>query len=216
MAPLLFYAADTPNNLKVAIALVEMGLPYRVIPIDLDARHQFTPEFLALNPNNKVPVVIDADGPGGAPISIFESGAILQYLGRKTRMLYPTDERRRSEVEQWLFWQMAGLGPMLGQAWHFDARRNAEPYAARRFGDEGRRLGHVLEARLRETKYLGGAEYSIADIAAYPWVATSRRLLDIARGTHPNCRRWLDAVRARPPVRKASAMLHEINKCSMH
>jgi GSH-dependent disulfide-bond oxidoreductase len=210
MVPILFYAADTPNNLKVAVALVEMHLAYRLIPVDLDARQQFTPEFLALNTNNKVPVIVDPSGPGGAPISIFESGAILQYLGRKTGMLYPAEERYRTQVEQWLFWQMAGLGPMLGQAWHFRARRKAEPYAAARFSDEGRRLGRVMEARLREAEYLGGAHYSIADIAAYPWVRSSCRVLEITRDTHPNCRRWLDAVRARLFVGRAIAMLRGI------
>jgi GST-like protein len=173
-------------------------------------RKQFTPEFLALTPNNKVPVMVDPDGPGRVPISIFESGAILRYLGRKTGMFYPADDRHRAQVEQWLYWQMAGLGPMLGQAWHFGARRNAEPYTASCFRNESRRLGRVLETRLREVEYLAGAEYSIADIAAYPWVQSSERMLGITGATHPNCRRWLDAVRNRPSIRQAVAMLRAI------
>lgn len=207
MSPITFYASETPNNLKIAIALLEMELDYSLIHVDLDAGQQFAPDFLAISPNNKVPVIVDQDGPDGHPISIFESGAILQYLAHKTGKFYSNDLRRRTEVDQWLFWQIAGLGPMLGQAWHFTHHQATDAYSASRFRSESRRLGGVLEMRLQRSKYLGGETYSIADIAAYPWVRSSWHLLEIARATHPNCFRWLASLRARPAVRAANAVL---------
>ena len=160
----------TPNGFKIRIMLEECGLPYRVRPVDIGKGDQFKPAFLKISPNNRMPAIVDPDGPGGKPISVFESGAILQYLGRKTGLFYPEDERARVEVEQWLYWQVGGLGPMAGQAHHFRlyAPRKV-PYGIERYTKEVTRLYGVLDKRLRGRSYIAG-EYSIADMAALPWV----------------------------------------------
>ena len=185
--------------------LEECGLPYTVRPVDISRGEQFAPAFLAISPNNRIPAIVDPDGPGGRPISVFESGAILQYLGRKSGKFYPRDERGRVAVEQWLFWQMGGLGPMAGQAMHF--RRYApEPiaYALARYTDEVNRLFGVMNIRLADAAFLAG-RYSIADIACVGWVRLAERLgQDLAR--FPHLKRWFETVRARPAVKRAFAI----------
>ena len=175
-APIDLYYWPTPNGWKITIMLEECGLPYTVIPVDISKGEQFKPEFLAISPNNRMPAIVDHDGPGGKPISIFESGAILQYLGRKTGKFYPQDERGRVEVDQWLFWQMANLGPKAGEANHF--RRYAPeklPYAIERFTNEMNRIYGVMNTRLGDREFLAG-RYSIADIACVGWVEPGRAL----------------------------------------
>jgi GST-like protein len=196
------YFWPTPNGWKVSIMLEECGLPYSVIPLNIAAGAQFEPAFLAISPNNRMPAIVDHDGPGGAPISVFESGAILQYLGRKTGRFYPSDERRRVAVEEWLFWQMAGLGPMAGQAHHFRLHASEQiPYAIRRYTDECNRLYGVMDRRLAEHPYLAGPEYTIADIACIGWTSRwERQGQDPAE--FPHVRRWLETVRARPAVQR--------------
>ena len=173
--PIDLYFWPTPNGHKIRIMLEECGLPYRVRPVDINKGDQFKPAFLRISPNNRMPAIVDPDGPGGRAISVFESGAILQYLGRKTGQLYPEDERARVEVEQWLFWQVGGLGPMAGQAHHFRlfAPRKV-PYGIERYTTEVTRLYGVLDRRLRGRSYIAGA-YSIADVACYPWALSWER-----------------------------------------
>ena len=199
--PIDLYYWPTPNGWKMSIMLEECGLPYRMIPVNISAGEQFKPEFLAISPNNRMPAIVDPDGPGGKPISVFESGAILQYLGRKTGQFYPADERARVQVEEWLFWQMAGLGPMSGQNNHFrNYAQEKLPYAIRRYEDEVNRLYGVLNKRLADRDYLAG-DYSIADIACVGWArGWERQGQEIA--DFPHMKRWLDAVQARPAVQR--------------
>lgn len=196
------YTWTTPNGRKVSIMLEETGLPYNVHPIDITKGEQHDPEFLKLSPNNKIPAIIDPEGPDGKPISMFETGAILIYLADKTGRFYPTDPRTRLVVLQWLMWQMGGFGPMLGQAHHF--RRFAKekiPYAIERYTNETKRLYGVIDKRLGEAAYLGGEEYSIADIATFPWAARHEwHGVDLPE--FPNVKRWYDAVAARPAVER--------------
>jgi GST-like protein len=200
--PIALYYWPTPNGWKISIMLEECRLPYVVRPVDISRGEQFTPEFLQISPNNRMPAIVDPHGPGGRPISVFESGAILQYLGRKTGKFYPPGERARVEVEQWLFWQMGGLGPMAGQAMHF--RRYAPeplPYAVARYSDEVNRLYGVMDRRLADRAFLAGA-YSIADMACVGWVRLAERQgQDLAQ--FPHLRRWYEAIRARPAVARA-------------
>jgi GSH-dependent disulfide-bond oxidoreductase len=194
-----------------------MELPYVVRPVAIGKGEQFKPEFLAISPNNRVPAIVDPDGPGGKPISGFESGAILQYLGRKTGKFYPADERRRVEVEQWLFWQVAGVGPMFGQASHF---RNYAPslvddpvkidYSVKRYGDEMNRLLGVLDRRLADRTFLAG-DYSIADMALYPWVAMTARLGQDISGLI-SARAWLDRMAHRPAVQRGMEVGAELRR----
>ena len=204
-APIALYYWPTPNGWKISIMLEECDLPYVVHPVDISKGEQFTGEFLKISPNNRMPAIVDPDGPGGRPISVFESGAILQYLGRKTGKFYPRDERARVAVDEWLFWQMGGLGPMAGQAVHF--RRYAPepiPYALERYTDEVNRLYGVMNTRLATLNYLAG-RYSIADIACVGWVRLAERQgQDLAQ--FPNLQRWFEAVRARPAVKRAFAI----------
>ncbi len=199
------YYWPTPNGWKISIMLEECGLPYDVEYVDILAGDQFKPDFLAISPNNRVPAIVDPDGPDGNPIAIFESGAILQYLGNKTGKLYPREIHQRIEVDQWLFWQMAGLGPMSGQAGHFRnyARQNI-PYAIARYTNEVARLYGVMNKRLADRPYLAGA-YSIADIACYPWV-TSYERLGQNMDAFPHLKRWYDAIEARPAVVRGTAL----------
>lgn len=199
--PIALHYWPTPNGHKITIMLEECGLPYDIVPVNIGKGDQFKPEFLAISPNNRMPAIVDPDGPGGAPISIFESGAILQYLGRKTGKLYPSDERRRVEVEEWLFWQMAGLGPMAGQAHHFrNYAPEKIPYGIDRYTNEVNRLYGVMNKRLADRDFLAG-DYSIADIASYPWVRPYKNQgQDLAE--FPNLERWYQRVRARPAVAK--------------
>jgi GSH-dependent disulfide-bond oxidoreductase len=203
--PIELYYWPTPNGWKISIMLEECGLPYTVHSVNIGKGDQFKPDFLAISPNNKMPAIVDPDGPGGEPISIFESGAILQYLGRKTGRFYPTDERRRVEVDQWLFWQMGGFGPMLGQAHHFRIYAPEQiPYAIDRYTNETNRLYGVLDRRLAGRDFVAG-EYSIADMAIFPWAKLwERQGQDIEQ--FPNLRRWLDANLARPAVQRGLAV----------
>ncbi len=185
--------------------LEECGLPYVVRPVDISRGEQFTPQFLAISPNNRMPAIVDPSGPGARPIAVFESGAILQYLGRKTAKFYPREERARVAVDEWLFWQMAGLGPMAGQAMHF--RRYAPEliaYAVARYTDEVNRLYGVMNKWLANREFLAG-RYSIADIASVGWVRFAERQgQDLAQ--FPHVRRWYETIRARPAVKRAFAI----------
>ncbi|WP_276330209.1 glutathione S-transferase N-terminal domain-containing protein [Rhodoplanes elegans] len=203
----LFYWS-TPNGWKISIMLEECRLPYVVRPINIGKGEQFDPSFLAVAPNNRIPAIVDPDGPGGRPISIFESGAILQYLGRKTGKLYPADERKRVEVDQWLMWQMGGLGPMAGQAHHFrQYAREEVPYAIKRYTDEVNRLYGVMNRRLADRPFLAGA-YSIADVACIGWASRyERQGQDLA--DFPHVKRWLDTLLARPAVARGMALAAE-------
>ena len=201
-APIDLYYWPTPNGHKITIYLEETGIPYTVHLINIGKGDQFKPEFLAFSPNNRMPAIIDPDGPGGEPISVFESGAILQYLGRKTGQFYPTDERKRVEVDEWLMWQMGGFGPMLGQNHHFNQYAPEDvPYAKKRYTDETHRLYGVLNKRLEGRDYVCG-EYSIADMAIIGWAkGWERQQMDI--NEFPNVGAWIDRVSARPAVERA-------------
>ena len=194
------YYWPTPNGRKITIFLEETGLPYNVIPVDITAGDQFEPEFLKISPNNKVPAIVDSEGPDGAQISVFESGAILIYLTEKTGKFLPDTPRERYEVLQWLMFQMGHVGPMLGQAHHFRRYAPEEvPYAIDRYTNEATRLYGVMDQRLSETDYFAGEEYSIADMAIYPWLVSheiqGQRLEDF-----PNLARWYENIAARPAV----------------
>ena len=199
------YTWTTPNGRKVSVMLEEVGLPYKVHPVNLQKDEQFNPEFLAINPNNKIPAIIDPQGPGGKPLTLFESGAILIYLAEKTGKLMPKESRSRYEVIQWLMFQMGGVGPMFGQAHNFfryDPQQNS--YGVERFNKEVARLYRVMNHRLGETEFLAGG-YSVADIATYPWVARYEmhrtRLEDF-----PNVKRWFEAIGDRPAVQRGMAV----------
>jgi GST-like protein len=199
--PIELYFWPTSNGLKISIMLEECGLPYEVRPVNINRGEQFDPEFLKISPNNRIPAIVDPDGPGGKPLSIFESGAILQYLGRKTGKFYPKDERGRVEVDQWLFWQVGGLGPMAGQAQHFRGDAPGQlPYAIARYTDEVNRLYGVMDARLSDRDYLAG-RYSIADIAAWTWSRNWKRQgQDIDE--FPRVKAWHERIAARPAVQR--------------
>jgi GST-like protein len=203
--PIDLYYWPTPNGWKVSIMLEECGLPYTVHPVNIGKGDQFKPEFLAISPNNKMPAIVDPNGPDGKPISIFESGAILQYLGRKTGQFYPSDERGRVEVDQWLFWQMGGFGPMLGQAHHFRIYAPEQvPYAVERYTNETHRLYGVLNKRLADRDFVAG-EYSIADMAIAPWAKLWERQGQ-AIDEFPHVKRWLGTILARPAVQRGIAV----------
>ena len=199
--PIDLYYWPTPNGWKITIMLEECSLPYTVIPVDISRGDQFKPQFLAISPNNRMPAIVDHDGPDGRPISIFESGAILQYLGRKTGKFYGRDERGRVEVDQWLFWQMANLGPKAGEANHFrNYAAEKLPYAIARFSNEMNRIYGVMNTRLKDREFLAG-NYSIADIACVGWASRAERHGHEMRG-FPNVRRWLETLLARPAVKR--------------
>jgi GSH-dependent disulfide-bond oxidoreductase len=203
--PIELYYWPTPNGWKISVMLEECRLPYEVRPVDISKGEQFTPEFLKISPNNRIPAIVDPDGPGGRSIAVFESGAILQYLGRKTGKLYPRDERARTAVDEWLFWQVGGLGPMAGQAVHF-RRYSPEPlyYAIARYTDEVNRLYGVMNARLARHEFLAD-RYSIADIACLGWVRLAERQgQDLAE--FPHLKRWFETIRARSAVKRAFAI----------
>jgi GST-like protein len=203
----------TPNGWKVAIALHEMDLPYNLHLVDIGAGDQFKPEFLSISPNNRMPAIVDSDGPDGAPISIFESGAILQYLARKTGRFCGKTERARVEVDEWLFWQVGGVGPMAGQAHHFLKYApameppNVLPYAQDRYRNEVNRLYRVLDKRLADRDYVVD-DYSIADMAIWPWASLwEGQQQDISELS--NMRAWLDRVAARPAVQQGRSLAQE-------
>jgi len=199
------YYWGTPNGHKITIALEEMGLEYKIFPINILENDQFQPDFLRISPNNKIPAIVDQDGPRGEPISVFESGAILQYLGRKTGLFYPADEQQRVEVEQWLMWQMGGLGPMLGQNHHVSRFAPERiPYATDRYVNETKRLYGVLNKQLIGQKYVAG-EYSIADMAILPWVLRHEwQQIDLA--DYPEVQEYVTRLTARPAVQRALAI----------
>ena len=204
------YYWPTPNGWKVSIMLEECGLPYRTIAVDIGGGDQFKPEFLRICPNNRMPAIIDPNGPGGKPISVFESGAILQYLGRKSGKLYPADERGRVQVEEWLFWQVGGLGPMAGQAFHFLSYAQEDvSYAKKRYADEVHRLFGVMDKRLATRKFLAGA-YSIADIACWGWVIAAINFQPLDE--FPNLKAWNERMGARPAVKRGHALGAELRK----
>ena len=195
------YTWKTSNGRKVTIMLEEIQIPYRLHPIDIGKDDQFKPDYVQLNPNSKIPTIVDQDGPGGKPFRIFESGAILMYLAEKTGKLMPQDTRARYEVIQWVMFQMGGVGPIFGQMHHFNrAAKEKVPYALTRFGVEVKRLYGVLNARLGEGPYLAG-DYSIADICTYPWVVR-HEWQNVDLGEFPNVKRWYDAISGRPAVQK--------------
>ena len=204
------YTAGTPNGRKASIMLEEVGLPYRVKAISLANNEQFSPEFLAVSPNNKIPAIVDEDAPGG-PLSIFESGAILVYLAEKTGKLLPTSGPARYKTLEWTFWQVGGLGPMLGQLGFFVMRsKDKPPEAIDRFTTEAARLFKVMDTQLGKSAYLAGDAYSIADIACYGWTFAASTLIKqgapAAWGDNPNIERWLKAVGERPAVVKGMAV----------
>lgn len=196
------YYWGTPNGQKISIALEEMELEYQISPINIMENDQFQPDFLKISPNNKIPAIVDQDGPNGEAISVFESGAILQYLGRKTGLFYPTDEQSRVEVEQWLMWQMGGFGPMLGQNHHFSKFAPERiAYATERFVNETKRLYAVLNQQLIGQKYVAGS-YSIADMAILPWVLR-HEWQQIQLEDYPHVKEYVERLTARPAVQKA-------------
>ncbi|MGO1062809.1 glutathione S-transferase family protein [Acinetobacter lwoffii] len=199
------YYWGTPNGHKISIALEEMRLEYQIIPINILENDQFQSDFLAISPNNKIPAIVDQNGPHGRAISIFESGAILQYLGRKTGLFYPADEVKRIQVEQWLMWQMGGLGPMLGQNHHFSRFAPERiAYATERYVNESKRLYGVLNKQLVGQDYVAG-EYSIADMAIFPWLLR-HDWQQINLEDYPEVSKYIDRLNARPAVQKALAI----------
>jgi GST-like protein len=207
------YYWPTPNGWKIPIALEEMGLDYNVIPVDINAGDQFTDWFKAVSPNSKMPAIVDPDGPDGKPISIFESGAILQYLARKTGKFYGTSERDRIEIDQWLFWQVGGLGPMAGQAHHFLVYApkfeppQDLPYAKDRYRKEVGRLYAVLDKQLEGKDYICG-DFSIADIATWGWASLWKRQ-EQSMDDKPHMKAWLDRMKARPGVQAGRGLVAE-------
>jgi GST-like protein len=206
------YSWATPNGHKVHIMLEETGLEYNVHPVDIGAGDQFKPDFLAISPNNKIPAIVDSQGPGGKPLSLFESGAILIYLAEKTGKLLPADPAERYATLQWLMFQMGGIGPMLGQAHHFRiyAPQRVE-YAVDRYTNEARRLYGVMEKQLGRTQYLAGDTYTIADIASFPWTRSWKNQ-GIELDDFPNVKRWHEAIAARPAVQRGVEVLASARK----
>jgi GST-like protein len=205
------YYWTTPNGHKITIFLEEADLPYSIVPVNISKGEQFKPEFLRFSPNNQIPAIVDnAPAVGGRPVSVFESGAILVYLGDKTGKFLPTEPYSRVEVMQWLFWQMGGLGPMAGQNHHFSQYAPEKiPYAIERYVKETNRLYGVLDKRLADREFVAG-DYSIADMASYPWVVPYERQgqrLD----EFPNLKRWFETIRARPAVTRAYELAKKIN-----
>jgi GST-like protein len=206
------YYWTTPNGHKITLFLEETGLDYRIIPVNISKGDQFQPEFLRIAPNNRIPAIVDNQpADGGEPISIFESGAILQYLAEKTGQFLPTDVRGRVEVMQWLYWQMGGLGPMAGQNHHFGSYAPEKiPYAIDRYVRETGRLYGVLNKRLADREFVAGNQYTIADMASYPWIVShpkQQQNLD----DFPNLKRWFNVIAERPATKRAYAKAAEIN-----
>lgn len=211
------YYWPTPNGWKISIMLEECALPYQLIPVNIGKGEQFSPEFLAISPNNRMPAIVDqAPRDGDAPVTVFESGAILMYLAEKTGHLLPNDLRKRCETLQWLMWQMGGLGPMAGQNAHFRLYApEAMPYAIQRYGNEVDRLYGVLDAQLARTgAYVVGSSYSIADIAIFPWIRIHKaQQVELQR--FPHVQRWHDALLERPAVRKGLALGKELRASTL-
>ena len=206
------YSWATPNGHKVHIMLEECGLPYRAIPIDIGAGDQFKPEFLAISPNNKIPAIIDPDGPDGQPISMFESGAILLYLASKTGRFLPEDTRGRFQTLEWLMFQMGSIGPMLGQTHHFRIYAPEKiGYAIERYSNEARRLYGVMDRRLAKSRYIAGPAYGIADIAIFPWLRSWKNQ-GIDWSEFPHLKGWFDEIAARPAVQRGVEVLAGLRK----
>jgi GST-like protein len=206
------YTWPTPNGHKVHIMLEECGLPYRPIAVDIGAGEQFKPDFLRISPNNKVPALVDPQGPDGKPIALFESGAILVYLAGKTGRFLGRTDRARFEVLQWLMFQMGGVGPMLGQAHHFRIYAPEKvPYAIERYSNEAKRLYGVIERRLAASRWLGGQDYSIADMAVFPWLRSWQNQ-GVQITDYPHLHKWFETISARPAVQRAVAVLAERRK----
>jgi len=210
------YNWPTPNGHKIHIMLEETGLKYRVHAVNIRAGDQFKPAFLKISPNNRIPALIDHDGPGGKPISLFESGAILLYLASKSGKFLPLDMHARWACVQWLMWQMGGIGPMFGQANHFRQYAVEKiPYAIERYTNEANRLTHILDKRVSEVPYLAGDEYSIADMAVFPWMRNAdKRGINMA--DYPHAQRWFDAINSRPAVQRALRVLSDVNNTAPH
>ena len=202
------YTWTTPNGRKVSVMLEELGLPYRVHKVDISKGDQFSAEFVAINPNSKIPAIVDAEGPGGKPLTLFESGAILIYLAEKSGKFLPEDRRGRCEVMQWLMFQMGNVGPMLGQAHHFRAYAPEKlPYAIDRYTKEAGRLYGVIDRRLADRSFIAG-DYSIADMAIFPWLRSwERQGVQIA--DYPHLKRWFDTIAARPAVERGVKVLSD-------
>jgi len=201
------YTWGTPNGRKASIMLEELGMDYTVHEINIGQKEQFAPDFLKISPNNRIPAIVDQDGPGGEPLSVFESGAILVYLAEKTGSnLLPTDPRKRAACMEWLMFQMGGVGPMFGQAHHFMRNpKEVVPYGQERYHNEALRLYGVMDRQLADNTYLAGEDYTIADIATYPWVARHEwHKVDLAE--FPNVKRWFDLLSARDAVKKGYAV----------
>jgi GST-like protein len=209
------YTWPTPNGHKIHIMLEETGLPYRVIPVDIGAGDQFKPEFLRISPNNKMPAMVDTDGPGGKPMALAESGAMLFYLASKTGRFLPEDTRKRWQVMQWVMFQMGHIGPMLGQAHHFlqYAPEKIE-YAMNRYKNEAKRLYGVLERRLGESQFVACEEYTIADMAVMPWLRFPERQ-GVEIDQYPNVKRWRDGIAERPAVQRALQVLADRRRPTM-
>ncbi len=206
-----FYYWPTPNGHKVSIGLEELALPYHTRPVNILRGEQAEPEFLAVNPNRKVPAIVDPEGPGGEPITLFESGAILVYLAEKAGRFWPTDPRARHLANQWLMFQMGNVGPMFGQCGHFKGYAPEPiPYAIERYTNETLRLYGVMDERLADVEYLAG-DYSIVDMATWPWVRV-RWFHEIDLSAFPHVERWYDAIAARPAVRRGVALLADEEK----
>jgi GSH-dependent disulfide-bond oxidoreductase len=206
------YTWATPNGKKIQIMLEETGLAYEAIPINISAGDQFKPEFLKISPNNKIPAIVDSEGPGGKPYSLFESGAILVYLAGKTGQFLGKTDREKYDVLQWLMMQMGGIGPMLGQAHHFRIYAPEKvPYAITRYSKEAERLYGVLNTRLAASKFLGSNSYSIADIATWPWIAShANQGIDLK--DFPHVQRWFDLIAVRPAVQRGIKLFAELRK----
>ncbi len=205
------YAWPTPNAYKISIMMEEVGIPYQAIPINIGQGDQFKPDFLKISPNNKMPAIVDPEGPGGEPFSLFESGAILMYLADKSGQLLPTEMGSRYRVIEWLMFQMGGVGPMLGQANHFRQYAPEQvPYAINRYTNEASRLYGVLDRRLSEVEYLAG-DYSIADIATFPWLrGYANQGQDL--NDYPQVKRWFEAIDQRPAVQKGLQLMAEFRR----
>ena len=209
------YSAPTPNGHKVHIMLEECGFPYRVHHVDIGAGDQFAPDFLAISPNNKIPAIVDADGPDGKPMSLFESGAILVYLAGKAGKLLGETDRERFTTLQWLMFQMGSIGPMLGQAHHFRgyAKENLE-YAVNRYTNEAKRLYGVIDRQVTKTAYLAGDDYTIADIATFPWLRSAEKQ-GVDWNDYPHAKRWFDKIAARQAVERGVKILADQRKEQM-
>ncbi|HSW19814.1 MAG TPA: glutathione binding-like protein [Ramlibacter sp.] len=206
------YSWPTPNGHKVHVMLEECGLPYRAIPVNIGKGEQFTPQFLTISPNNKIPAIIDPDGPDGKPMSLFESGAILVYLAAKTGRFLPASDRARYETLQWLMFQMGGVGPMLGQTHHFRLYAPEKlDYAINRYTNEAKRLYGVIDKRLNQSAWLGGDEYSIADIATFPWLRNWQNQ-GIELSDYPRLKTWFETIAARPAVQRGVQVLADLRK----